>query len=52
MTIYTKNLKEPQFNLTKLKLKKVDSRLNKGDFSEMKKDDIIIFENNELNNSI
>ena len=49
MTTYTKNLSEPWFSLIKLGLKKVEGRLNKGDFSKMQKDDYIIFENNDFN---
>ena len=48
MTTYTKNLSEPWFSLIKLGLKICEGRLNKGDFSEMKKGDIIVFENNEF----
>lgn len=45
---YKKNLSEPWFSLIKLKLKKYEGRLNKGDFANMKKGDILIFENNDF----
>lgn len=48
MTVYIKNLSEPWFSLIKLKLKKCEGRLNKGDFAMMKKGDYIIFENNDF----
>ena len=35
MTTYKKHLSEPWFSLIKLKLKTVEGRLNKGDFSKM-----------------
>lgn len=47
-TTYTKNLSEPWFSLINVKKKTVEGRLNKGDFSNIKKNDIIIFENNDL----
>ena len=47
MTIYNKTLKEPWFTLVKLGLKTVKGRLYKND--NMKKRDIIIFENNDYN---
>lgn len=43
-----KNLSEPWFSLIKLKLKKVEGRLNKDDFIEINKNDIIIFQNNDF----
>ena len=46
--IFKKNLSEPWFTLIKLGLKKCEGRLNKGDFSKMKKGDIILFENNDF----
>jgi ASC-1-like (ASCH) protein len=49
MTTYTKNVSEPWFSLIKLGLKRCEGRLNKGDFSKMKKGDYIIFENNDFN---
>jgi ASC-1-like (ASCH) protein len=49
MTTYTKHLSEPWFSLIKIGAKKCEGRLNKGDFSEMKKGDFIIFENNDFN---
>jgi ASC-1-like (ASCH) protein len=48
MTEYTKNLSEPWFSLIKIGLKTCEGRLNKGDFSLMKKGDYIIFENNDF----
>jgi ASC-1-like (ASCH) protein len=48
MTTYTKHLSEPWFSLIKLGIKKCEGRLNKGDFSKMKKGDSIIFENNDF----
>lgn len=46
--IYKKNVSEPWFSLINLGLKKVEGRLGKGDFVKMKKDDIVIWENNDL----
>ena len=48
MSIYEKNLSEPWFSLIKLKIKKVEGRLNKGDFANMNIGDFILFTNNEL----
>ena len=48
MTTYTKHLSEPWFSLIKLGLKKAEGRLNKGDFQNMKKNDIIVFQNNDF----
>lgn len=48
MTTYTKHLSEPWFSLIKLGIKKCEGRLNKGDFYEIKKDDYILFENNDF----
>ena len=48
MTTYEKHLSEPWFTLIKLGIKKVEGRLNKGEFSNMKKDDIITFINSDL----
>jgi ASC-1-like (ASCH) protein len=45
---YKKNLSEPWFSLIGLGIKKYEGRLNKGDFSNMKKGDILIFENNDF----
>jgi ASC-1-like (ASCH) protein len=39
---------EPWFSLIKIGAKKVEGRLNKGDFGAMKVGDIIVFENSEL----
>ena len=43
-----KNINEPWFSLIKLKLKKVDANLNKDKFIDIKKNDIIIFQNNDF----
>jgi ASC-1-like (ASCH) protein len=48
MSIYEKNLSEPWFSLIKLGIKKVEGRLNKGDFANMNIGDLITFTNNEL----
>jgi len=48
MNTYTKHLSEPWFSLIKIGTKKCEGRLNKGDFSEMKKGDNIIFTNNDF----
>jgi ASC-1-like (ASCH) protein len=48
MSIYEKNLSEPWFSLIKLRIKKVEGRLNKGDFANMNIGDFILFTNNEL----
>jgi len=48
MKEFNKHLSEPWFSLIKLGLKKCEGRLNKGDFSKMKKGDIIIFENSDF----
>ena len=48
MSIYSKNVSEPWFSLMKLGIKKCEGRLNKGDFSKMKKNDKIQFINHEL----
>lgn len=45
--MYIKHLSEPWFSLIKLGIKKVEGRLNKGDFANMKKGDIIQFVNND-----
>jgi ASC-1-like (ASCH) protein len=45
---YKKHLSEPWFSLIKLKLKKCEGRLNKGDFSKMKEGDIIEFYNEDF----
>jgi len=47
-SIYEKNLSEPWFSLIKLGIKKVEGRLNKGDFANMNIGDVILFINNEL----
>jgi len=48
MSIYEKNLSEPWFSLIKLRIKKVEGRLNKSDFANMNIGDFILFTNNEL----
>jgi ASC-1-like (ASCH) protein len=48
MTTYTKHLSEPWFSLIKIGAKKCEGRLNKGDFSEMKKGDYILFTNDDF----
>lgn len=45
---YTKNVSEPWFTLIKIGKKTREGRLNKGDFKEMKRGDIIKFVNNEF----
>ena len=44
----SKNISEPWFSLIKLGLKKVEGRLNKGDFALLNKGDILHITNNEL----
>lgn len=48
MSIYEKNLSEPWFSLIHCGKKKVEGRLNKGDFANMNIGDFIVFTNNEL----
>jgi ASC-1-like (ASCH) protein len=48
MSIYEKNLSEPWFSLIKLQIKKIEGRLNKGDFANMNIGDFILFTNNDL----
>ena len=45
---YSKHLSEPWFSLIKLNIKTCEGRLNKGDFSNMKENDIIEFINNDF----
>lgn len=45
---YIKNLSEPWFSLIQVGKKTVEGRLNKGDFANMKKNDIIEFHNNDF----
>ena len=45
---YVENLSEPWFTLIKIGNKKCEGRLNKRDFSQMKKGECIIFENNDF----
>ena len=47
---YTKNVGEPWFSLIKLGLKSVEGRLNKGEFSKFKKNDIVVWTNNDFGN--
>ncbi len=44
----TKNVSEPWFSLIKLNLKTIEGRLNKGDFKDLRIDDIIIWTNDDL----
>ena len=46
--ILSKNISEPWFSLIKVGLKKVEGRLNKGDFISLVKGDILHITNNEL----
>jgi ASC-1-like (ASCH) protein len=48
MNTYTKHLSEPWFSLIKIGAKTCEGRLNKGEFSIMKKGDKIIFINNDF----
>jgi ASC-1-like (ASCH) protein len=48
MSSYKKTLSEPWFSLIKLGIKKVEGRLNKGDFKEMKIGDSVTFTNNDF----
>lgn len=48
MTIYSKSLSEPWFSLIYFKHKKVEGRLNVGDFKKMKENDIIIWHNKDF----
>lgn len=48
MTTYIKHLSEPWFSLIKLKIKKCEGRLRKGDFTKINKGDYIKFENNDF----
>ena len=46
--MYEKSVSEPWFSLIALRIKKVEGRLNKGDFANMNIGDSITFTNNEL----
>jgi len=46
MKTYIKTVSEPWFSYIKEGLKKVEGRLNKGNFAEMEIGDLIIFKNN------
>ena len=48
MTTYEKHLCEPWFTLVAIGLKKGEGRLDRGDFSKMQPNDIIIFHNSDL----
>lgn len=48
MVVFTKTLSEPWFTLVKIGVKKCEGRLNDGAFAQMKKGDIIIFENDNF----
>ena len=48
MPTWEKNLSEPWFSLVQFGIKKVEGRLNKGDFANMAVGDFILFTNNEL----
>ena len=45
MSIYEKNLSDPWFSLLHCEVKRVEGRLNKGDFANMNVGDFIIFTN-------
>ena len=49
MNNYSKSLSEPWFSLIKLGLKTVEARLDKGDFSNFKINDIIEWTNDNFN---
>ena len=46
---YTKSISEPWFSLIYYKIKKVEGRLNKGDFAKMEVGDTITFTNDNFN---
>lgn len=46
MKIYKKSISEPWFSLINMDKKKIEGRLNRGDFKKMKTGDIVIFYNN------
>ena len=48
MTTYIMKVREPWFSLIKVGKKKVEGRLNKGDFANMNIGDFILFTNNDL----
>ena len=50
MKEFNKHLSEPWFSLIKLGLKSVEGRLNKGEFSKFKKNDIVVWTNNDFGN--
>ena len=45
---YKKHLSEPWFSLVKCKLKKIEGRLDKGEFKDMKVGDLIEFYNDDF----
>jgi len=48
-TKYKKNVSEPWFTLISLGIKTVEGRLNKGDFKNFNKGDVITWTNNDFN---
>ena len=48
MVVYKKTVSEPWFSLIKLGIKTVEGRLAKGEFAQMKVDDIIEFSNDSF----
>ncbi len=44
----SKNVSEPWFSLIKLNLKTIEGRLNKGDFKDLRLNDIILWTNDDL----
>jgi ASC-1-like (ASCH) protein len=48
MTTYEISVSNPWFNYIKNKKKKVEGRLNKNIFAQLKKGDIVIFTNNDM----
>jgi len=47
-TTFKKNISEPWFSLMKLGMKTCEGRLQKGDFINIKENDILVIENHEL----
>ncbi len=48
MSVYEKHLSEPWFSLIKLGLKKVEGRINRGDFKNMNVGDIVKWTNSDF----
>jgi len=48
--LYKKHVSEPWFSLIKNGVKTVEGRLNKGDFAQMKKGDIVVWYSNQPDN--